>query len=189
MEKTVSQKGLVFDQTIMVPQKNAVELARVCDAVGEDPVLIANENQCALRFKGGVYVSSRLVTGSFPDYVQIIPKEFVTHVTVLKDDLLRSFKKTNVFLNKFRQVSLTISQGSLTVSSQNNEVGHITDTVRAQVEGDELTLSFNQQYITDPLTHINDDSVKLSFAGIGRAMIMQGVSDTSLRYLVMPMNK
>ncbi len=189
MEKTVSQKGLVFEQSIMIPQKNAVELARVCDVVGEDPVFITNDNQCALRFPSGVYISSRLVTGSFPDYVQIIPKEFVTHVTVLKDDLARSFKKTNIFLNKFRQVSLLVTEQDLTISSHNNDVGHTTDTVRAKVEGEELSLSFNQQYIMDPLMHINDDSVKMSFAGIGRAMIMQGVSDTSLRYLVMPMNK
>lgn len=189
MEKTVSQNKLIIDESLMVPQKNALELARVCEAVGEDPKLITNENQCALQFPSGVYISSRLVVGNFPDYVQIIPKEFVTHVTVLKEDLLRSFKKTNVFLNKFRQVSLTVTDKDLTVSSQNNEVGHTTDTIKAQVEGEELTLSFNQQYIMEPLSYINDDSVKLSFAGIGRAMIMQGVTDKSLRYLVMPMNK
>lgn len=189
MEKTVPQKSLVLEQSIMLPQRNAIELARICDAVSEDPIFITNENQCALRFPSGVYVSSRLVTGSFPDYVQIIPKEYVTHVIVLKDDLVRSFKKTNIFLNKFRQVSVMITDDSLTISSQNNEVGHTTDTVRAKVEGEELSLSFNQQYIMDPLVHINDDSVKMSFAGIGRAMVMQGLNDTSLRYLVMPMNK
>lgn len=189
MEKTVSQKGLVFEQSIMIPQKNALELAHICDVVGEDPVFVVNENQCALRFSNGVYVSSRLVAGDFPDYTQIIPKEFVTHVTVLKDDLARSFKKTSIFLNKFRQVSLMVTDNNLTISSQNNEIGHTTDTIRAQVDGEDLSLNFNQQYIMDPLSHINDDSVKMSFAGIGRAMIMQGVSDTTLRYLVMPMNK
>jgi DNA polymerase-3 subunit beta len=86
-------------------------------------------------------------------------------------------------------VSLMITSNNLTISSQNNEVGHTTDTVKAQVEGEELSLNFNQQYIMDPLSHIQDDSVKMSFAGIGRAMIMQGASDKSLRYLVMPMNK
>ncbi|MEN9920282.1 MAG: hypothetical protein RL538_175 [Candidatus Parcubacteria bacterium] len=189
MEKTVSQKGIVLDQSFMIPHKNALEIARVCDMVEEDAKMIVTENQCALMFPSGVYISSRLVTGSFPDYVQIIPKEFVSHVVVLKEDLLRSFKKTNIFLNKFRQVSLTITDSNLTVASNNNEVGHTTDTIRADVEGQELTLNFNQQYVMDPLQYIQDDSVKLSFAGIGRAVIMQGVSDKSLRYLVMPMNK
>lgn len=189
MEKTISQKGLVLEQSIMIPQKNAIELAKVCDSLQEDPVFITDENQCALRFPSGVYISSRLVVGNFPDYTQIIPKEFVSHVTVLKDDLLKSFKKTNIFLNKFRQVSLTVTDNNLTISSQNNEVGHTTDTLKASVEGEELTLNFNQQYIMDPLLHINDDSVVLSFAGIGRAVIIQGSTDKSLRYLVMPMNK
>lgn len=189
MEKTISQKGLVLEQSLMIPQKNALELAKVCDVNEQDPVFITNENQCALRFPNGVYISSRLVTGNFPDYVQIIPKEFITHLTVLKEDLSNSFKKTNIFLNKFRQVSLMITNSNLTISSQNNELGHTTNTVKAQVEGEELTLNFNQQYIMDPLNYINDDSIKLSFAGVGRAMIMQGVTDKSLRYLVMPMNK
>lgn len=189
MEKTVSQKGLIFNQSIMIPQKNALELARVCEVVNEDPIFITNENQCALKFPDGVYVSSRLVTGSFPDYAQIIPKEFVSHVTVLRDDLARSFKKTSIFLNKFRQVSLMVTDSSLTISSQNNDIGHTTDTIKASVDGEELTLNFNQQYIIDPLSRISDDSLVMSFAGVGRAVIIQGQNDKNLRYLVMPMNK
>lgn len=188
-EKTISQKGLVLDQSFMIPYKNALELARVCDILEDVAKMIVTENQCALKFPGGVYIASRLVTGSFPDYIQIIPKEFISHVIVLKEDLLRSFKKTNIFLNKFRQVSLTITPSNLTIASNNNEIGHTTDSIKAEVEGEELTLNFNQQYVMDPLQHIQDDSLKLSFAGIGRAVIMEGVNDKTLRYLVMPMNK
>jgi DNA polymerase III subunit beta len=189
MEKTVTQKGLIFEQSIMIPQKNAVELARVCEVVGGVGVLVVNDNQCALRFPNGLYISSRLVVGNFPDYAQIIPKEFISHLSVLKEDLVRSLKKTTIFLNKFRQVSFTVTENGLTVSSQNSDVGHVTDTVKAQVEGEEIVLNFNQQYINEPLNFINDDSIKLSFAGMGRAMVIQGLSDKSFRYLVMPMNK
>jgi DNA polymerase-3 subunit beta len=189
MEKTVPQKNLILEQSLMIPHKNALELARVCDVLGEEAELVVNENQCAVRFANGVYFSTRLVTGSFPDYAQIIPKEYVTHTTLLKEDLVRTFKKTNIFLNKFRQVSVTVTEKSLTIASQNAEVGHTTNTVAATTEGDDLTLSFNQQYLADPLSHIQDDSIKLSFAGLGRAMVITGVSDGTFRYLVMPMNK
>ena len=189
MEKTISQKNLVLDQTFMIPSKNALEIARVCEVLGGEPKMIVTENHCAILFENGVYISSRLVTGSFPDYEQIIPKEYATHVTTLKNDLQRAFKKTNIFLNKFRQVSVTITDSNLTIAANNNELGHTTDTIPASVDGEEMTLSFNQQYVMDPLSHIQDDSLKLSFAGIGRAVVMQGVNDKSLRYLVMPMNK
>jgi DNA polymerase III subunit beta len=190
MEKTVPQKGVILDQGILVPQKNAVELSRLCDLLQHDPELIISPNQCALSFvEEGVYITSRLVSGSFPDYEQIIPKEYVSHVTVLKNDLLKALKKTSIFLNKYQQVTLSILEGNLTLSSQNSEVGHVTDSVRAVVEGEELTLNFNQQYITDPLSHITDESIILHFAGIGRPVVITGVADKTLRYLVMPMNR
>lgn len=189
MEKTVTQKQLVLEQSIMIPSKNALELARVCEVINKNPRCIINDNACALVFPDGTYISSRLVTGSFPDYVQIIPKEFICEVTVLKEDLLRLFKKTSVFLNKFRQVSLTITTGHITASAQNSEIGQVTDTIPASVVGEEIALNFNQQYLLDSLTHITDESLMLRFAGVGRALIIQGVNDTSVRYLVMPMNR
>jgi len=190
MEKTVPQKGVILDSSFLVPQKNAIELARICDLLETDPELVVTENQCAIGFKDeGVYVTSRLVSGSFPDYEKLIPKEYATHVTLLKNDLISAFKKTSVFLNKFMQVSLSIADNSVIVSSQNNEVGHITDTVNAAVDGEELSLNFNQQYLIEPLSHITDESIVLHFSGIGRPLVIAGVSDTTLRYLVMPMNR
>jgi len=190
MEKTVSQKNVILEQSFLVPQKNAIELARICDLLQTDPVLVVTDNQCSLSFeREGVYVTSRLVSGSFPDYEQIIPKEYVTKVTLLKNDLQNAFKKTSVFLNKFLQVSLTLTDDNLTVSSQNNDVGHITDTIKAVIKGEELTLNFNQNYVIESLSHISDDSLVLNFAGIGRPLVITGVSDGSLRYLVMPMNR
>lgn len=189
MEKTVPQQGVVLSQSLLVPQKNAIELARVCEVLTEDPELLVTDNQCALRFPNGVYVISRLVAGTFPDYEAIIPKEYTTHVTVLKQDLVQCFKKTQIFLNKFMQVTLGVSDGSLLVSSQNGELGTTEDVVRVDTEGSPLTLNFNQQYVLDPLSHITDDSIVLHFAGIGRPLVLGGVADISLRYLVMPMNR
>jgi len=189
MEKTVPQKGVVLTQSFLLPAKNALELARICESLGGSAELSITDNQCSVRFSGGAYITSRLVIGSFPDYEQIIPKEYVTQVTILKEDLLRALKKTSVFLNKFLQVTMAVTEHHLTVSANNSEVGHVTDTVRTSVEGQELQLSFNQQYVVESLAHLQDESLILRFAGIGRPLVVTGVHDTSVRYLVMPMNK
>ena len=189
VEKTVAQKGVVFDDAVLLPQKNAIEIARLCETQTEEPVCYVNENQFALAFGDQLYITSRLTTGSFPDYEQIIPKEYVSHTTVLKDDLIQSFKKTNIFLNKFFQVGLHITQKSLTMSANSSEIGTTTESVSAQTDGEELTLSFNQRYVSEALPHFVDDSVTLHLAGLGRPMVIKGTHDTTLRYLVMPMNK
>lgn len=191
MEKTVSQRTFILETPLLIPQKNALEIARVLETLASDPECLIGEGQVAFRFSDGTYVTTRLTDGSFPDYVQIIPKEFVTHVTVLASDLGRALKMTNVFANKFMQVgfSLDTTSHTLTASSDSGELGKTTERIPASIEGDDLTLSFNQRYISDPLAFFPGESLVLHFAGIGRPMVMESVSEKTMRYLVMPMNK
>lgn len=189
LEKTVPQKGVVFESSVLIPQKNAIEIARVCDALSGDPVCRLNDHQLSLEFPTGVYITSRLVSGTFPDYEQIIPKEYAAHSTLLKEDLVRAFKKTNIFLNKFFQVGFRFEKDEVVVSAGSGEVGNTTESIKARTEGDNLSLNFNQRYIAEALGNFVDDSITLHLAGIGRPMVIKGVNDTSVRYLVMPMNR
>jgi DNA polymerase-3 subunit beta len=188
MEKTIPQKSVIPFSSILIPYKNALELARVADEVVGDVSITTNENQCTL-IAGDIHVTSRLISGVFPDYEQIIPKEYKTTVTLLTSDLIQALKKTNIFLNKFMQVTVTISGGTFTLSSQSGDAGATTESIQAHVEGEDLTLNFNQKYVHDVLSHIQDESIRLKCAGVGRPMIIENVHDGSLRYLVMPMNK
>lgn len=188
MEKTVPQKNCVLEESILIPYKNALELARVTEDVDGQVDLYINENQCALMV-GDIYITSRLVSGTFPDYTQIIPKEYKTHITLLTQDLQQALKKTNIFLNKFMQLTMTISGGTFTLSAQSGESGATTESLNAHIEGEDIILNFNQRYIHEVLQHITDESVRLKCAGVGRPMIIENVHNTSMRYLVMPMNK
>lgn len=188
IEKTVPQQGLVFNDPILIPYKNALELARVVDGEDSEANLFVNENQCALQV-GDVYITSRLTTGTFPDYEQIIPKEYQSHVTVLRSDFENALKKTNIFLNKFMQLTVVVSTDAITLSAESGEIGTTKEVIHASVDGESITLNFNQRYVTEVLSHLIDDSITLHFAGIGRPMVIEGVHDKTLRYLVMPMNK
>lgn len=188
MEKTISQKNLVLNESILIPYKNALELARIAESDDGEIDFYIGENQCALRV-GDVYVTSRLISGSFPDYEQIIPKEYKSTAITLTNDLAHALKKTNIFLNKFMQLGITVSEKGITVSSQSGEYGSTTESIPATLEGEEISLNFNQRYVSEVLQHIQDESIKLKFAGIGRPLVIENVHDRSLRYLVMPMNK
>ena len=195
VEKTTPQQGITLENALLIPFKNALEIARVIEFVGTDPELRVSENQCSFLFSkgsgGAVYFTSRLTEGTFPDYTQIIPKEFVTHTTLLRADFIHALKKTNIFINKFMQVGVAVDQkkGTVTLSSDNGELGTTKESLETTVEGEELALNFNQRYLSEPLSYFTDDSITLHFAGVGRPVVFEGVSEKSLRYLVMPMNK
>jgi DNA polymerase-3 subunit beta len=59
--------------------------------------------------------------------------------------------------------------------------------VDATIKGEALELVFNQKYISDALSIIQQDSIVIFSGGVGRPIILRGVSDQSFTYLVMPM--
>jgi DNA polymerase III sliding clamp (beta) subunit (PCNA family) len=113
----------------------------------------------------------------------------VAHATVLTGDFVHALKKTNIFLNKFMQVSFTVSDKHITLSSQSNDYGATTESFHASTEGQEITLNFNQRYLSEVTQHLTDESLKIHCAGIGRPVVIENLHDHTLRYLVMPMNK
>ena len=190
-EKKIGHKTDADIPAVIMPAKNTTELIRTLEALNVDEVEITiDENQYAVS-AGGVFVTSRIIDGSFPDYRSILPKESTTEAILLKEDLQNTLKKAQIFSDKFGQVTLHLQpkEKTLTVSARNSEVGEVYDSLEAAVTGDDLDISFNHRYLVDVFQSVSVDSVVLAFAGVGKPLIIRGVSDQSFTYLVMPMNR
>lgn len=189
-EKKVNIKNTIdFPQTL-IPYKNVSEIIRLFEDYNEDLNIIFEKNQAAF-FTPDIYLVSRLVDGSFPDYKQIIPKNFVATATVLKNDLLNSIKTSNIFSDALNQVKLKVDvkDKTLNIESKNNDIGESKESVTASVSGENLELNFNSKYLIDCMQSIFSDSLVLDFGGIGKPLIINGTTDKSFLYIVMPMNR
>lgn len=177
-------------EPILIPFRNAIEIAKVFEDEDGDVELIFETDQLVLN-GSEVYLISRIVDGNFPDYQQIIPKEESTVVSLLKEDFAQAMRVSNVFSNNFNQITLTVSpaDGIFEISTQNKDKGETINRVKANIEGESIKISFNQKYLTDCLTSIHSDQIRMAFSGVGRPLIITGSKDGSFRYLVMPMNK
>lgn len=188
-EKTVPLKAGSVPQ-MLLPARNAQELLRVLEAENGEVEIYYNEHQISLQ-TDGVYYTSRLLDGTFPNYQQIIPKSFTTEAVALREELGEALKALSVFADKFAQVSLAIepSKKAVLLSSRNPDVGEQVSTVKATIEGDAVTMSFNGRYLMDGFTAIGGDSVRLHSNGPGKAMLIKDAGDASYLYLAMPMNR
>mgnify|MGYP000032350231 CR=1 FL=1 len=109
-EKKIIIKDKIEDfDPILIPLSNISEIIRVLEYAGGDVYVNINNSQISF-VSDNVYLTSRLINGNFPDYKQIIPKEKITEVVVLKQDIVNTLKNTNVFSDKFNQVSFSINQ-------------------------------------------------------------------------------
>jgi len=189
-EKRIKLNYSGNNDSIIIPYKNITEIIRVFESLTEDIQLSFNNNQIA--FKGSnIYLTSRLVNGVFPDYKQIIPKDFSTEAVLLKQDLNTSLKLVNLFSDKFNQINMKISPENklFELSSKNTNIGENKTFVNAAISGNKIDLNFNYKYIMDCIPFIERDSILLKMNGDGKPLVVQGVGDQSFTYLIMPLNQ
>jgi DNA polymerase III subunit beta len=189
-EKRVEVKKHKEFGQILIPFRNVGEIIRTLEDIKDDVEVSLNENQISFSYND-LYITSRVIDGVFPDYKQIIPKETKTEAIVLKQDLINALKISNVFSDKFSQVTFHIhpKEKIFEITTKNMEVGENINNIDVVIKGDELVISFNYKYIIDCFQSIDSDSVSLSFSDTNKPMVVRGVGDRSFLYLVMPMNK
>jgi DNA polymerase-3 subunit beta len=189
-EKRVGVKKHKEFNQILIPFRNIGEIIRTLEDIKDDVDVYLNDNQIAFGYKD-IYITSRVIDGAFPDYKQIIPKETKTEVILLKQDFVSALRISNIFSDKFSQVTFHIAPKEKTfkITTKSMDVGENVSELDAVVKGEEIMVSFNYKYIIDCFQSIDSDSISLSFLDASRAMTVRGVGDKSFLYLVMPMNK
>lgn len=192
-EKRVKTKKPIKEFTqILIPFKNVPEIIRVLDEIKDEIDICLDKNQISFTSKEkGVYLTSRVIDGAFPDYHVIIPKEWKTEVVVLKNDLINSLKLVNVFSDQFHQVNIQIKPNKklFELKTKNADVGENVNKVEAKITGESLEINVNYKYLTDCFQSIQSDSVVLEFNGLNRPIVVKASGNKDFLYLVMPMNR
>ncbi len=189
-EKKVKIKQRLSFGGILIPFKNTAEIIKIFDGVDEDLNITIQKNQISFK-TSSIYLTSRVVDGTFPDYKQIIPKDSSTQATVLKQDFIASLKTSNIFSDKFNQITITIKpkEKIFELEAKNTDIGENTTFVSGALSGENVSANFNYKYIIDCFQSIPADSLSLELNGNSKPMIIRPVGDGSFMYLVMPMNR
>lgn len=189
-EKKVRVKKAPHFKQILIPQRNAVEIIRIFDRNSDEISISVEEHQMALRSQN-IYLTSRIIDGTFPDYKQIMPKKITSKAVLLKQDLVNSLKTNLLFADNFNQLSLKLlpKAKSFEIESKNQNVGDTINKIDSVLEGEDISINVNHKYFADCLQSISTDSVSIEFEGQAKPIVIRGVGDQSFLYLAMPMNQ
>jgi DNA polymerase-3 subunit beta len=188
-EKKVLLKVIPEEEIrILIPSKNVTEISRALDGIDDDVNIYFSRTQLTITSKN-LKLTTRLVDGIFPDYNQIIPKTFTTEAILLRQDIIDRLKITTIFSGKLQQVRVKIypQDGIFEIEARNDEVGETSQQIESALTGESVEYLLNTRYLNDVLSVISSDSVIFKCAGPGRPIVIEGVSDASFRYLLMPM--
>jgi DNA polymerase-3 subunit beta len=151
--------------SVIVPARGAQEFRRALEGATEAILRVGDEQ---LRLTTQLQeVVSRRVEGTYPDYVQIIPKKQPTNVEMERADLLRAIRASAVFSsNAVSRVTLEVGEHVVRVSATTPEMGDTETTLSAEVRGATTAIVFNERFLRDALGAVASDRVQI---GLGTA--------------------
>jgi DNA polymerase-3 subunit beta len=143
---------------------------------------------------GGVRrTTTRLLDGEFPKVRSLFPSERLTIAKVDKAALIESVKRVALVAERNAAVQLAFSDGVLTLDAGSGDEAQASESIEANIEGDDLTTGFNPQFLLDGLTAIDESVVELAFTQASKPVVLTGSADDShdgadpgFRYLLMP---
>jgi DNA polymerase-3 subunit beta len=141
---------------------------------------------------GGVRrTTTRLLDGEFPKVRALFPNEHLTVAKVDKQELIDSVKRVALVAERNTAVQLAFAQGTLTLDAGSGDEAQASESIQADVDGDDITTGFNPQFLLDGLTAIDEAVVELAFTQAAKPVVLTGSAgetgeDPGFRYLLMP---
>jgi len=174
-------------QEVIIPRKAIIECQRLLDDSDSPVTIDLASNQARFRF-GQVELLSKLIEGKFPDYQRVIPAQHQKIVSIQREQFLGALQRAAILTtDKFKGVRLTLSIGSLKISSTNAEQEEASDDIEVDYSGESVDIGFNVQYLIDVLSNLRSNTVQITLQDSNASALITSESDPDFKYVVMPM--
>ncbi len=183
-------EGVSGELKTLVPKKAMDELKSLVDSTEVETIEFAKDESTLFFRIGPRLLTSRQLTGQFPNFEAVLPKDNNRSVTLHGEDLAAAISRVAQFADeRSRAVRLKLEKGELKLSASSTETGESEDTIETDYNGESLTIGFNAQYVTDFLKAAGAGDVRLELKdaqSAGQLRPAEG-EDYKYRYIVMPM--
>jgi DNA polymerase-3 subunit beta len=185
--------GVSGEMKTLIPKKAMDELKSLLDAGLEKDVETIDfaKDESTLFFRiGQRLLTSRQLTGQFPNYEAVLPKDISKSIALHGEELGAAIARVAQFADeRSRAVRLRLEKGELKISASSTETGESEDSIEIAYEGDPVAIGFNAQYLMDFIKATGSGEVKLELKDAQSAGQLRPAEaeDYKYRYIVMPM--
>jgi len=193
VQATPAESGQVDKQfRALVPKKAMAELVKLADETVPDAKAVFAGDDNHLFFQvGHRLLITRKLTGNFPDYERVLPKDHSVTATLQKDEIRSAIERVAQFADeRSRAIRVQFTNGEVKVFSSSVEMGESEESVTSEYQGPDMEIGFNAQYLLDFLRAIPQDHVAFELKDQKSAGELRPAGDSipdQYRYVVMPM--
>ena len=131
----------------------------------------------------GMVLNCGLLTGEFPDYDRIFPKEFATETLVNVSDLMSALKSGSVINGKQNLIKMEVGESAIKAMNNSEEAEYEAD-IHCDTHGDGLKIAFNLKYLMQTVGTISADEAVLKFNTSVSPCVIQPKDGNGIRLLL-----
>ena len=171
----------------IIPTKTLAEVSRLLPT--DNPAMINiiwNRTQIVFNFES-IYIISRLIEGTYPEYEKVIPSQFDSSTVIDRREFAGAVDRVSLLAKdiSYNVIRYDWAESNVTLSTQNSEIGMAKEDVAVEFKGTPFTISFNGRYISDILRHSTGDNIHLFLKQNGPVVIRQD-NNPNYTYVVTP---
>src|SRR5580658_11372404 len=190
----IEKQGEAFDVSgenkTLIPKKAMSEIYSLLQNSDVESIEFAKDDSTLFFRIGERLLTSRQLTGQFPNYEAVLPKDNSKSILLNSADLNSAILRVAQFADeRSRAVRLKLEKGEVKISASSTEAGESEDSIEAPYDGETMTIGFNAVYLVDFLKAVGTGEVRLELKdsqSAGQLRPAEG-DDYKYRYIVMPM--
>lgn len=180
------------EKKTLIPRKALAELQSLLANSDEEYLEFADDEQTLFFRIGHRTLTSRKLTGQFPNFEAVMPRDNNKFVVVRSEDLNSSIQRVAQFADeRSGAIKIRLEQNELKLSSSSTDSGESEDVIETPYNFDPIVVGFNSVYLLDFLKATgNSGEVRLEFKDAQSAGQMRpedGGEEYKYRYIIMPM--
>ena len=175
---------------VIIPRKGVFELLRLLGSSDEEVVVSFNNN--FVRVKGNDFVlTSKLISGKFPNYNKIIPKRGDKRVEINCDELKQALTRVGILSNElFRSARFQLRSNTLILTTNNPDQEEAAEELAVDYQGENLNVIFNIGYFIDILNIVETKKISISFKDNESGVLIEEIDgNTNCLYVLMPIRQ
>ncbi|MEM0980544.1 MAG: DNA polymerase III subunit beta [Cyanobacteria bacterium P01_H01_bin.58] len=175
---------------VTVPAKALRELEKILQVYqSTEPIALQFDRTQVIFEVGNQRLTTRLLEGQYPNYRQLVPKQFERQVTLDRKQFTSALERIAVLAdqkNNIVKLSLDADQQAMAVSVEAQEIGSGREVIPAQVTGESLDIAFNVRYLLDGLKALGTNEIQIQCNTATSPSVMVPLGELQMTYLVMP---
>jgi DNA polymerase-3 subunit beta len=191
VESTEELPGVNAAYRALLPRKAMAELQKLAGDASADAVVRFSGDENHLFFElGDRLLLSRKLTGNFPDYERVLPKDHPHSVSLNREEFRGAIERVAQFSDeRSRAIRVQVGKDEVKVHSSVSETGESEESIPIGYSGPVVEIGFNAQYLLDFLRAVSTDEMSFLFKDAHSAGELRpgGEKPEHYRYVIMPM--